>query len=153
MVSIFYSTLKEKHLDEDGIPNHLDLDSDNDGCYDSYEANVIGSTNDGSIRDSLAATTSAQVGSNGFADALEMTAVGMYDGTYTYHQALDSISVCDQEVIVTELVEYICAGDSLFFNEAYVKTSGGLQIIQIYLLALKLHQEVILLQRLDFVQL
>ena len=48
----------------DGIANHFDLDSDNDGCYDSFEAGVTGS----SISESIIA---GPYGANGLADALE----------------------------------------------------------------------------------
>ena len=66
--------------DIDGIPNHLDLDSDGDGCYDSYEAEVIGATNDGSVTDSLAIVTTdtTGVGTNGFANVLETNGDGIY---------------------------------------------------------------------------
>jgi len=65
---------------EDGLlgPNHQDLDSDEDGCFDTYEAGVTGATFDGSSStDSLAATTPAEVGANGYADALETTENGI----------------------------------------------------------------------------
>jgi len=77
--------------DMDGTPNHLELDSDGDGCYDSFEAGVIGATADGTVTDSLAATTPAAVGANGFADALETAENGVYTGTYTYRNAVDSL--------------------------------------------------------------
>jgi len=52
----FYMPLPVATLDTDGdgIPNQCDLDSDGDGCFDSYEAGVTGATNDGSSTDSLA---------------------------------------------------------------------------------------------------
>ena len=82
--------------DGDGIPNHLDLDSDNDGCYDSYEAGVPGATNDGSLTDSLAATTAAEVGNNGFANSLESddTNEAVANFVATYIQAIDGLSAC-----------------------------------------------------------
>ena len=78
--------------DNDGIANHLDLDSDGDGCYDSFEAGVIGATNDGSPADSLAIVTTdtTGVGANGFANVLETTTEGVYDGTYTYDIATNA---------------------------------------------------------------
>ena len=51
----FYTPLPVATLDTDGdgIPNQCDLDSDGDGCYDSFEAGVIGATADGTATDSL----------------------------------------------------------------------------------------------------
>ena len=79
-------------IDNDGIPNHLDLDSDGDGCYDSYEAGVIGATNNGSASDSLAIVTTdtTGVGANGFANTLETSGDGIYTGTYNYASAIDA---------------------------------------------------------------
>ena len=37
----------EGDTDGDGIPNHFDLDSDNDGCYDVLEAGFNDSDGDG----------------------------------------------------------------------------------------------------------
>ena len=73
--------------DGDGISNHLDLDSDGDGCYDAFEANVTGSTNDGSATDSLIATTNAEVGLNGFANSIETNEDGVPTYTSTYYAA------------------------------------------------------------------
>ena len=79
--------------DNDGIANHLDLDSDGDGCYDSYEAGVIGATNDDSVTDSIA---TGPYGDNGFASSIETddTATASYSGTYTYARATDMVSAC-----------------------------------------------------------
>ena len=74
--------------DKDGIANHLDLDSDRDGCYDSFEAGVIGATADGSATDSL---TAGPFGANGFADVLETSEDGVYTGTYDYSIAINSL--------------------------------------------------------------
>ena len=74
--------------DKDGIANHLDLDSDRDGCYDSFEAGVIGATADGSVTDSL---TAGPFGANGFADVLETSEDGVYTGTYDYSIAINSL--------------------------------------------------------------
>ena len=57
--------------DMDGTADHLDLDSDGDGCYDKVEAGVTGFTQNGSITDSLAASTAAEVGANGLDDDIE----------------------------------------------------------------------------------
>jgi len=87
---IEYQPLSSCDTDNDGIANNLDLDSDGDGCYDSYEAGVTGATKDGSVSDSLAASTTAQVGANGFANSLETNEDGVYTGAYTYSVALDA---------------------------------------------------------------
>ncbi|MFS4416283.1 Calx-beta domain-containing protein [Maribacter sp. 2307ULW6-5] len=39
-------------IDGDGIPNHLDLDSDNDGCFDTVEAGHADGDNDGVLGNS-----------------------------------------------------------------------------------------------------
>jgi hypothetical protein len=46
---VFYSLTSCVFLDTDldGIPNHLDLDSDNDGCYDVIESGGVDANNDG----------------------------------------------------------------------------------------------------------
>lgn len=70
--------------DEDGILNHLDLDSDGDGCFDSYES---GTTTDTSVSE-----IPGPYGANGFADSLETSEnSGMinYKSTY-YNYALQS---------------------------------------------------------------
>ena len=53
-------------FDNDGVPNQMDLDSDNDGLYDVYEAGHSVSSTDGSL--------TGEVGVNGLLDALETTA-------------------------------------------------------------------------------
>ncbi|MBK9211600.1 MAG: DUF4347 domain-containing protein [Saprospiraceae bacterium] len=69
--------------DGDGIPNQLDLDSDNDGCSDAYEAGTVTASN--------TSTVSGPYGTNGFADGKETTAgSGVYNGTYTYNNAINS---------------------------------------------------------------
>jgi hypothetical protein len=89
--------------DGDGIPNRLDLDSDNDGCTDAKEAGVT----------ALVATTAAPAGmgattglanavapspysGNGFSDALQSaTDTNAYKNTYTYQYATSSFySIC-----------------------------------------------------------
>jgi gliding motility-associated-like protein len=58
--------------DKDGVPNYLDVDSDNDGIFDLVEAghNLADVNNDGIID----SATSTSVGINGLIDALETTA-------------------------------------------------------------------------------
>ena len=53
-------------FDNDGVPNQMDLDSDNDGLYDVYEAGHSVPSTDGSL--------TGEVGTNGLLDALETTA-------------------------------------------------------------------------------
>ena len=63
--------------DGDGIADKFDLDSDDDTCSDAKEgAAIISKT------DSLAATTYAEVGPNGFADAIETS--NYADATYNF---------------------------------------------------------------------
>jgi hypothetical protein len=91
--------------DSDGIPNHLDLDSDGDACPDAKEAGVTGTLTTGTIVNLTAlngTATSSTTGvanaiavggysTNGFADALETsTESGNYSGTYNYDYAVSS---------------------------------------------------------------
>ncbi|SEC55804.1 Thrombospondin type 3 repeat-containing protein [Tenacibaculum sp. MAR_2009_124] len=76
--------------DGDGTPNHLDLDSDGDGCSDAYEA---GATTDTTADYEF---TSA-VGSNGLADAVETSAdSGVIDYTSFYEEYAknDGLNAC-----------------------------------------------------------
>jgi CshA-type fibril repeat protein len=66
--------------DGDTTPNHLDLDSDGDGCSDAYEAGTTSS-----VTANFVHTTA--MGANGFADALETAENGQYTGIYTYYYA------------------------------------------------------------------
>jgi len=73
--------------DGDGIPNHLDLDSDGDGCSDAVEAKTVASL--------TATTVSGVFGPNGFADNLETSGNGVYTGTYVYSRATDpTVKAC-----------------------------------------------------------
>ena len=103
-------------FDNDGIPNHLDLDSDGDGCPDSDEAGVtayitansgISSTgnmqngnNTGTVTSTVpisaaiagpGTANAAAYGSNGFYNLLETndTSSAKYKGVYTYTNALN----------------------------------------------------------------
>jgi len=84
--------------DNDGIANYLDLDSDNDGCFDAYESSVTGSTNDGSVTDSLIATTKTEVGLNGLANSIETndrdSAQVTYISTYNNYATVDFLNAC-----------------------------------------------------------
>ncbi|WP_459489413.1 Ig-like domain-containing protein, partial [Aquirufa sp. ROCK-SH2] len=74
--------------DGDGILNHLDTDSDGDGCSDALEAGTVTSTS--------STTVAAPYGNNGFADALETaTESGQYKSIYTYRYANNlAINAC-----------------------------------------------------------
>ncbi len=94
-------------IDGDGVPNHMDLDSDNDGCPDINEAGVFHYIQDQNLSvvtntvasnstNGIVAGTSienAQIDltnagdtaggiSNGFHDALESSTAGSYDASY-----------------------------------------------------------------------
>lgn len=74
--------------DNDGIPNHFDLDSDGDGCTDAKEAGVTGTLRSGDVKNGanggvVTTTTSTagaiagvvnSYGANGFANNLESPA-------------------------------------------------------------------------------
>ncbi|MBM7418803.1 MULTISPECIES: FG-GAP repeat domain-containing protein [Chryseobacterium] len=92
-------------FDGDGIFNHLDSDSDNDGCSDAFEAGTVAyaSANGGTVSagtlDNPTSTLSpnATVGNNtpsdysanGFYNVLETSGNGIYNGTYTYANAIN----------------------------------------------------------------
>ena len=75
--------------DADGLQNHLDTDSDNDGCLDAFEGNAV--TNQSQ------ATVAGPYGTNGFANALETTddfdaeITAAYKATISYNQAISTI--------------------------------------------------------------
>jgi hypothetical protein len=71
--------------DNDGIFNHLDLDSDGDGCSDAREA---GTTTSNTANFAFI----GNVGTNGLINTLETVADnGIYTGTYTYYYAINSL--------------------------------------------------------------
>ncbi|WP_310594089.1 Ig-like domain-containing protein, partial [Flavobacterium sp.] len=105
-------------VDGDGILNHLDLDSDGDGCSDALEA--------GTVTTPSSTTVAGPYGNNGFADSKETAAEsGLYTGTYVYRYAVntiinacldsdndgirDVIDVDDDNDGVTDVVECGCA--------------------------------------------
>ena len=74
--------------DNDNLPNHLDPDSDNDGCNDAIEGAgfPLGTTVP------VAGTDNANYGANGFINTRETgTESGIFNGAYTYRRALLSI--------------------------------------------------------------
>jgi hypothetical protein len=71
--------------DGDKVFNHLDLDTDGDGCSDAFEAGTTTATTA-----NFAHPTTA-VGTNGLVNSLETIADnGIYNGTYTYDIAVDN---------------------------------------------------------------
>ncbi|MCE2705437.1 MAG: discoidin domain-containing protein, partial [Terrimonas sp.] len=106
--------------DGDGILNHLDLDSDGDGCPDAKEASIAGTLNSGAVKNgsngSVTSTTTlansiaaGSYGANGFADALETIAEsGIYSGIYTNENVLSAFfNACTDSDTdgVTDLVD------------------------------------------------
>ena len=76
--------------DGDGIPDHCDLDSDGDGCFDGTEAGHGQAVDiNGQI-----ATTLAEVGANGLDDDIENndTQTATTSGSYTIPQATTGIN-------------------------------------------------------------
>ncbi|MHA8066666.1 discoidin domain-containing protein, partial [Aquirufa sp. ROCK2-A2] len=75
--------------DADGIQNHLDTDSDGDGCLDSFES--------GAGTNPAQATVAGPFGDNGFANSLEntddfdATISNAFKSTIAYNQAISTI--------------------------------------------------------------
>jgi gliding motility-associated-like protein len=103
----FFERSCNTDVDNDGISNWLDLDSDGDGCPDAKEASVTGTLSAGNIQNLTGSTltttsnvasaiASGTYGANGFANGLETASEsGIYSGTYTYNLAVDaSINAC-----------------------------------------------------------
>ena len=67
-------------LDDDGIPNHLDLDSDNDGVFDVIEAGGIDADGDGRADEPLLASALPDLDANGVPDVLELFEAGESSG-------------------------------------------------------------------------
>jgi hypothetical protein len=109
--------LADQDTDNDGIPNRLDLDSDGDGCPDTKEAILYNHVTEASIAGdvkngsggavtSTVNTPNAMVpgpyGSNGFADALQLsTNPDAYQYVYTYNFVADNVNVstCDNKFL------------------------------------------------------
>ncbi|MCB0537698.1 MAG: T9SS type A sorting domain-containing protein [Bacteroidetes bacterium] len=80
--SLYPKALCSEDMDGDSIPNHLDLDSDGDGCYDAKEVNIVIGNVD---------TVAGPYGGNGFADDLQSsTDTNSYNGTLNYGFAIDN---------------------------------------------------------------
>ncbi|WP_298782611.1 choice-of-anchor U domain-containing protein, partial [uncultured Polaribacter sp.] len=96
-------------LDNDGVPNHLDLDSDGDGCPDAIESGVTGTLSSGNLvnGDGTTNTTvsadnaiaAAPYGVNGLSDAVETNDDGIitYTSTYTTNALDQAIANCLQD--------------------------------------------------------
>jgi gliding motility-associated-like protein len=70
----------DRDTDGDGIPNRLELDSDNDGCSDAVEA--------GTVNNLTVTTVAAPYGTNGLSNSLETVADnGIYNQTINYYNA------------------------------------------------------------------
>jgi len=78
-------------VDQDGIPNHLDYDSDGDGCSDSFEAGAIPSE----VSDHKF-SSSPDVNGNGLNDNIESGTTGQtnYSSTYNPYALSNSIRLC-----------------------------------------------------------
>jgi gliding motility-associated-like protein len=90
--------------DADGIPNHLDLDSDGDACPDAYEAGITGTLTTGTVVNLTTGSTTATTATpavanaiaagpynaNGLVDALQTTGNGIYTGIYSYTYAINA---------------------------------------------------------------
>lgn len=64
------SSAVQHDTDNDGIPNYLDIDSDNDGCFDAVESGAVNGGNNSSFITALGRFGSA-VGNNGLLNAVE----------------------------------------------------------------------------------
>lgn len=109
IASSYPKTTCVSDTDGDGIRNHLDLDSDGDGCPDAVEASVsanpgaagVMSTSGGSIYTGgipsgtanayVGNGTPAQYGSNGLFSDIETGENGIYNGIYTYPFAVSTV--------------------------------------------------------------
>ena len=113
--SISYVDCSGVDSDNDGTPDHLDADSDGDGCYDALEAGYIDADNDGQLDGTGYDTNGLITGGDGYeppidtdnsgtADYLEAAVFGS-NATYSVNGAYDistatliqNFSVRDQE--------------------------------------------------------
>lgn len=98
-------------FDGDGIFNHLDSDSDNDGCSDADESGTITyASNNGGVYSSgtldnpsstlsstatVGSNSPADYGANGFYNIFETSENGIYLGSYIYSNAINAtITAC-----------------------------------------------------------
>ncbi|WP_296635525.1 T9SS type B sorting domain-containing protein [Polaribacter sp.] len=108
-----FDTFTSGNLDTDGdrVPNHLDLDSDNDGIYDLVESGftVTDANNDGIIDNA----NSANVGANGLLDTLESTADSGVLATPLRNSDATSIVTANQDAIF-DFADLESDGDDCF---------------------------------------
>ncbi|WP_298780722.1 DUF11 domain-containing protein [uncultured Polaribacter sp.] len=93
--------------DGDGIPNRLDLDSDQDECSDAYESGATtDTTTDYAFSTSI---TNGDLNANGLADVVEdSTLPGTVNYTSTYNTiAKDGISSCPEDTDGDGVPDYI----------------------------------------------
>ena len=64
--------------DNDGIPNHLDTDSDGDGCYDVLEAGFTDANNNGQVNPGIIANGTV-AGSDGYVTPADLDNNGVVD--------------------------------------------------------------------------
>ncbi|MEX0273101.1 MAG: hypothetical protein AB3N16_01850, partial [Flavobacteriaceae bacterium] len=95
--------------DGDGTPNHLDLDSDDDGCADDVEANRVPKEEN----DLQNYNSGTDANNNGYIDSFENEDVG-HVVSYMKYAIDDSLNACDEECI-TELEAVMC-GDFVEIN-------------------------------------
>ena len=83
--------------DGDGTPNRLDLDSDGDGCLDAVEGGAVTAASK-STYDAATGKFNGPFGTNGLADAVETSADSgaiNYNSTYIAYAISDSANLCD----------------------------------------------------------
>ena len=83
------NTCAYQDQDRDFIPNHLDLDSDGDGCYDAFESSVSSNSSDSIV--------SGPYGSNGYRNVLETndSTTAVCKIRTSYNRAINSdVSMC-----------------------------------------------------------
>jgi hypothetical protein len=94
----FFERTCNTDVDNDGVANWLDSDSDGDGCPDAVESGATAISTSGVASNARlsASTIPAPYSANGFATGLETTAGnGVYKGTYSYNMAVDAaVNAC-----------------------------------------------------------
>ncbi len=135
-------TLCNADFDGDGIPNHLDTDSDGDGCNDSFESGATNNSNQPTVG------TAANVGANGLANTVETSVdsgVLNYTSTYTlyanssdYNKCLDHdgdkipdvIDIDDDNDGITDAIENSNCGSVSTYKVGYLDVVPALNDIE-----------------------
>ena len=114
--------------DSDGIPDYLDLDSDNDGCYDVTEAGFDDGDGDGMLGDSpVSVNSSGLVTSNGsgYVTPADIDS----NGTYDFQQAGPYVTIttqpADDTICSDETTSFTSAADYASAYQWQVSTDGG----------------------------